>query len=59
MINVYLEKEAKTKICPSQLGHGRCVVSECMAWRYIETLNPKTLLQDKVAGYCGLAGKPD
>lgn len=56
MINIYTEEEAKEKFCPS-LGMD-CKTSECMAWRFIETLNPKTLLHVQVAGYCGLGGKP-
>ena len=56
MINVYTEEEAKEKYCPD--GRGMCSASTCMAWRYVETLNPKTLLHVQVAGYCGLAGKP-
>jgi hypothetical protein len=57
MINVYTEEEAKKKWCPMD-NRGECVASECMAWRYVETLNPKTLLFVNVAGYCGMGGKP-
>ena len=59
MINIYKEEEAKTKLCPSLVSRGDCLGSDCMAWRWIETLNEKTLLQVCVAGYCGLGGKPE
>jgi hypothetical protein len=56
MTNIYTEEDAKTKICPSQPG--RCAVSECMAWRFVQTLDPDTLQPVSKAGYCGLGGKP-
>ncbi len=59
MINIYTEEEAKKKLCPSLVSKDDCIASECMAWRYVETLNPKTLLHVQVAGYCGLGGKPE
>lgn len=57
------EDEAKTKWCPqTRLGDkgnrsnsfgvdytfGRCIASECMAWRSTSSQH----------GYCGLAGRP-
>lgn len=36
-----------------------CIVSQCIAWRYIDGYGPEeTKLGDKTKGYCGLAGKP-
>ena len=65
MINVYTEEEAKEKVCCKGMeprdADGTmwsCRASMCMAWRYVETLDPETLTQKKVAGYCGLGGKP-
>ncbi len=29
-----------------------CIASECMAWRWANTIEPERI------GYCGLAGKP-
>ena len=58
MNRVYTEEEAKAKTCPS-LG-GKCVVSGCMAWRWMPGLyDDKTLkMKPQKEGYCGLAGKP-
>ena len=59
------EDEAKTKWCPhaltvsepvgfgalriKQTNDGKCIGSECMAWRKINMAGD---------GYCGLAGEP-
>lgn len=42
------EAEAREKWCYSR--EGKCVESNCMAWRWDD---PK-----KETGYCGLAGRP-
>lgn len=62
------EEEAKTKWCP-QFGSahepGRCIGSECMAWRWGAQ---HTTIRNDVdppefttvcEGWCGLAGHPD
>ena len=44
-----------------QLGDGRCIASDCMAWRW-KSLPEGTSLKladlDIDEGYCGLAGRP-
>ena len=56
MNRVYTEEEAKKKMCPS-LG-GKCVASECMAWRWEEDESRFSNCGEVNKGYCGLAGKP-
>jgi hypothetical protein len=56
------EEQAATKVCVQRrcnAGSGVvmdhvCIGSECMAWRWLDALNP----QDVQLGYCGLAGEP-
>ena len=35
-----------------------CLGSECMAWRWIEALDPAHFMAAESAGFCGLAGRP-
>ena len=37
-------------------GHGCCLGSECMAWRWTE--NDPNVVTYRAYGFCGLAGKP-
>jgi hypothetical protein len=65
---ILTEKEAVEKYChrtmtPQALRReedlfcpARCSVSGCMAWRW---MRPDLPLNQRITGYCGLAGKPE
>lgn len=63
---VITEKEALNKYCcggcaahPQHIG--KCLASECMAWRWVSKINdPEVRYEGSKEvrwGYCGLAGK--
>ena len=60
------EREAKNKRCPRPApfvldNGGWCIGSNCMAWRWCETMvnGPDSYISEPgPKGYCGLAGLP-
>lgn len=56
------ERDARLRWCPfvkrgrvNKGRGGRCMASDCMAWRWISPISYETR---EGKGYCGLAGKP-
>lgn len=65
-MSTYLPTEAADKLCPQMLPfigddiddpprQFFCRGTQCMAWRWA----PRTGLDIRLRGYCGLAGKPE
>jgi len=55
---VLIEKEARKKSCCLKFDKF-CIVSECMAWRWLEGYMPFNSEEKLIKkGYCGLAGAP-
>ncbi len=56
------EEEAKEKLCPEKMlnnvhrSRAYCHGSDCMAWRWMKTLDIKGRPAVDYGGYCGLAG---